>query len=225
MRQRWQDLAYLHWRYDAAEVQRQLPQGLQVDTFDGSAWVGLVPFHMKGIAGGARWPAVPYLGSFPETNVRTYVTGPDGPGVWFNSLDISRLLPVAVARATYRLPYMFSKMDIDRDGAMVSYRTRRRWPHRRHPESLVRLRVADRIIRPTELEHFLTARWRLYTLLGKRLTVARVEHDPWPLHRATLQELSDELVEAAGYSAPLDPPHVLFSPGVGVRIDLPRTVA
>ena len=89
MKQGWWDLAYLHWRYDPDEVARLLPDGLEVDTFDGGAWVGLVPFSMRGI-GVPRLPAVPWLGSFPEVNVRTYVIRNGVPGVWFFSLEIGR---------------------------------------------------------------------------------------------------------------------------------------
>lgn len=223
MRQEWRNLAYLHWPHDPAVVQARLPRGLEVDTFQGTAWVGLVPFHMVGIAPRRR-PAIPYLGTFPETNVRTYVLGPEGPGVWFHSLDINRILPVAVARTTYRLPYAFSKMAIERRGDTITYTTRRRWPQPRGARSRVRLRIGDPIDRPNEFEQFLSARWRLYTMLGRHLTVARVEHEPWPLHRAHLLSFVDELVAAVGYPTPRDEPHVLFSPGVSVRVDLPRRV-
>ena len=82
MKQGWYDLAYIHFRYDPQEVQRLLPPGLSVDVFDGSAWVGLIPFSMCGI-GIPHLPSVPYLGSFPEVNVRTYVIRDGIPGVWF----------------------------------------------------------------------------------------------------------------------------------------------
>jgi len=224
MRQQWRDLAYLHWPYPAKEVQRKLPPGLRVETFGDMAWVGLVPFHMVGIAPRIG-PAIPYLGTFPETNVRTYVTGPDGPGVWFHSLDINRVLPVAVARTTYRLPYTFSKMSIDHDGNSITYRARRRWPDAKGATSLIRLEIGEQITEPNDMDIFLSARWRLYTMLGNTLTSARVEHEAWPLHRAKLIEFEDQLVEAAGYAPPDAFPHVMFSPGVSVRVDVPRRVA
>ena len=128
MFQGWKDLVYLHWPYEPALVQRRLPAGLTVDTFDGRAWVGLVAFRMERIRIPGT-PGVPYFGTFPETNVRTYVRGTDGrPGVWFDSLDVTRLLPVFVARTSYRLPYMWSQMSIDHSGDDITYRSRRRWP-------------------------------------------------------------------------------------------------
>lgn len=223
MRQQWRTLAYAHWPYPPDLVQSHLPAGLEVDTFDGHAWVGLVPFHMVGIAA-RRGPAVPYFGTFPETNVRTYVNGPDGPGVWFDSLDITRLAPVLVARTTYRLPYVWSEMEIARGTGRIVYTARRRWPGPRGAQSRMDVVVGDRIDDPSDFDHFLSARWRLYTMLGRRLAVGRVEHEPWPLYRAQAN-IEDELVTAAGYPAPTGEPHVLYSPGVAVRIDRPRFVA
>ena len=226
MRQGWKDLAYLHWPYDPGVVQKRLPVGLQVDTFEGKAWVGLVAFQMERIRLPGM-PAVPYLGTFPETNVRTYVRGPDGrPGVWFDSLDVTRLLPVLVARSTYRLPYMWSKMSIVRVGHQVSYAARRRWPDPRGASSAFTIRRNDRIPASdvSPLEHFLTARWGLYTRLRDQLAFAPVAHPPWPLERAELEHFNDQLVEAAGYLVPNGHPIVHYSPGVEVRIGLPRLV-
>ena len=109
MRQRWERLAFLHWPYDPADVQRLLPAGLTVDTFDGNAWVGLVPFFMRVHTPGDR--GVPWVSNFCETNVRTYARDREGrAGIWFLSLDAARLGAVAVARASYQLPYFWSSM-------------------------------------------------------------------------------------------------------------------
>src|ERR1700735_2512836 len=109
MRQRWQRLTFLHWAYDPDAVQRLLPAGLTVDTFGGVAWVGLVPFFMQVHTPGDR--GVPWVSNFCETNVRTYARDRDGrAGIWFLSLDAARLGAVAVARASYQLPYFWSSM-------------------------------------------------------------------------------------------------------------------
>ena len=109
MRQRWERLTFLHWPYDPAVVQRLLPPGLTVDTFDGVAWVGLVPFFMRVHTPGDR--GVPWVSNFCETNVRTYARDREGrAGIWFLSLDAARLGAVAVARASYQLPYFWSSM-------------------------------------------------------------------------------------------------------------------
>lgn len=227
MLQGWKDLSYIHWPYDPPVVQRLLPDHLEVDTFEGQAWVGLVAFRMEGIRI-PRSPAIPYFGTFPETNVRTYVRGPDArPGVWFDSLDINRLLPVLVARASYRLPYMWSTMTIDHDGHLVSYQMQRRWPGPKGILSNFTIKRREPIDPAdiTPLEHFLTARWGLFTQLRSRLAYAPVDHPAWPLEQAELTQLDDHLLAAAGYPPPSGDPLVHYSPGVDVRIGLPRIMS
>lgn len=223
MVQQWRDLAYVHWRYDAAEVKALIPGCLEVDTFDGSAWVGLIPFSMRNI-GLPRTPAVPYLGSFPEVNVRTYVRHNGIPGVWFFSLDINRLIPAVVARTTYFLPYCWGSARNERQGDSLVTSVNRRWPSR--ATTSIRVSIGDAIEQPDDLSVFLSARWGLYSRgLGGAVRYAPVEHEKWPLHRATLESIDDTLVTAAGLSEPAGEPHVMFSPGVSVRIGLPHTVA
>lgn len=225
MKQEWNRLVFVHWRVDPDVVQQRLPEGCTADTYDGSAWVGLVAFHMENIGAG-RGPSVPYLGSFPETNVRTYVRGPDGrPGVWFDSLDITRLAPTLVARATYGLPYMWSSMEISQTADVMRYDCKRRWGGPKaasHLEARMGAEVTPESI--TTLERFLTCRWGLYSEFAGRLVYAPVEHPEWPLHRAELLELEDSLVSAAGYPELIGDPLVHYSPGVAVRIARPRRV-
>ena len=223
MLQGWKNLTFVHFAYDPEVVQRRLPPGLVVDTFEGRAWVGLVAFHMEDIRL-PYLPPVPYLGTFPETNVRTYVRGPDGrPGVWFDSLDITRLIPVLVALGTYRLPYRWADMSIENQNDAVVYRTKRRWPGPRGATSTIVAKPGAPII-PTDQEHFLTARWGLYSVFGRGIAYAPVEHAPWPLQAATLVDLDDQLIEAAGYPPPAGDALVHYSPGVDVRIGLPRRI-
>src|SRR5215831_2319697 len=126
--QQWRDLAFLHWPVDARVAARLLPRGTRPDLFEGTSYVGLVAFRMYRV-GWLGLPALPYLESFPETNVRLYSAGPDGRrGVVFLSLDAARLLPVLAGRALFRLPYRWSAMRVRRDGDVVSYASRRRWP-------------------------------------------------------------------------------------------------
>lgn len=220
MRQQWLDLAYLHWRYDPAEVQRLLPAGLEVDTFEGAAWVGLIPFSMRGIGLG-KGPGVPYLGSFAEVNVRTYVVRNGRPGVWFFSLDVDRLLPAVVARLTYRLPYCWGSTSHERVGDDLVTRVRRRWPTRT-AESDIRVKMGDRV-QADDLDVFLTARWGLYSASRRGLRYASVDHEPWPLRAARALQWDGTLLEAAGLSAPAAEPHVRCSDGVSVRIGLPHS--
>lgn len=226
MVQRWEQLTFLHWRYDASAVQAVVPDHLEVETFDGSAWVGLVPFLMRvgvprgGAGDGARWFA-----RFCETNVRTYVRDAQGrSGIWFLSLDAADLSAVVTARTTYRLPYFWSEMSLDAAGDRVDYRCRRRWPGPKRPRSRVAVKI-EAPYEPSELtaqDHFLTARFRLFSVTGDRRRTARAAHLPWPLHRATAADVSDELVTAAGLPSPQGDPLVHWSPGVTVRIGRPE---
>jgi uncharacterized protein YqjF (DUF2071 family) len=220
MVQQWQDLAYIHWRYPIEEIQALLPAGVEVDSFDGSAWVGLIPFSMRNI-GLPRLPAVPYFGSFPEVNVRTYVRRNGVPGVWFFSLDVNRYLPALVARVSYFLPYCWGKASNKRTDSTLETEVRRRWPSR--ASTSIRVSIGNPIETPDELSVFLSARWGLYSRgIGKGVRYAPVDHERWPLWTARLESLNDTLLTAAGLSAPLGDPHVMFSPGVSVRIGLPR---
>jgi hypothetical protein len=220
MVQQWQDLAYIHWRYPIEEVQALLPAGIEVDSFDGSAWVGLIPFSMRNI-GLPRLPAVPYFGSFPEVNVRTYVRRNGVPGVWFFSLDVNRFLPALVARVSYFLPYCWGKASNKRTDTTLETEVRRTWPSR--ASTSIRVSIGDPIESPDDLSVFLSARWGLYSRgIGKGVRYAPVDHETWPLWTATLESLNDTLLTAAGLSAPIGDPHVMFSPGVSVRIGLPR---
>lgn len=224
MAQGWRNLASIHWRYEPEDVQALLPDGFRVDTFGGSAWVGLLPFHMQRV----RIPGLPPFGplsTFPETNIRTYLIDPNGRrGVWFVSLDITRLVTALVARASYRLPYCWAAMAIDQDGDEWTYTSHRRWP-RGEASSRVQIRVGERLAPEdvSELDHFLSARWALGTRFGSRLMWAAVDHEPWPLHRAELLDIDETLLAAGGLPPPVGDPVVLWSPGVEVRIALPHT--
>ncbi len=148
-------------------------------------------------------PGVPYFGSFWETNVRLYsVDGSGRRAVVFRSLDASRLVPVLVARATLRLPYLWSAMSLERDGDRLRYRCRRRWPGPTGTTSRIEVRVGEPIAEPTPLEHFVTARWGLHTRAYRRTRHLPNWHPRWPLHHAELLDLDDELVTAAGLPPP-----------------------
>jgi uncharacterized protein YqjF (DUF2071 family) len=228
MRQRWERLTFLHWPFAPADVQRLLPPGLEVESFDGVAWVGLVPFYMRvATAGGQR---VPWASNFCETNVRTYVRDRAGrSGIWFFSLDAARLGAAITARATpYRLPYFWSSMRlgerVGEHGEEIAYRSRRRWPGPRPAVSRVRIGIGAPIAAAdvTALEHFLTARWRLFSVTGRRAVSARAWHQPWPLHRAEAVVVDDHLLTTAGLPAPEGEPLVHYSPGVDVAIGRPE---
>lgn len=219
--QHWGDLAFLHWPVDPALVAPLLPPGTAPDVHDGATWVGLVPFSMSrvGILGS---PPLPHLSAFLETNVRLYaVDGQGRRGVVFRSLEAERLLPVLAARWTYHLPYLWARMRLERDGDVRTWTTSRRWPGPRGAGGRIRLRVGAPV-QADPLATFLTARWGLFsTWYGGRTAWAPVDHPEWPLHAAELLELDDDLVAAAGLQVQ-GAPHVLWSPGVPVRVGRPQ---
>lgn len=217
---RWEHLTFLHWSYDPATVQALLPDGLTVEPYDGRAWVGLVPFHMTVRAPGL--PALPWLSSFPETNVRTYVTGPDGvSGVWFFSLDASRL-PAVLAGRALGIPYEWSRMRFGRRGDVVRYVSTRRWPDAPGARNVVEVEAGPPMTALGQRDHYLTARFRLWTVLAGRPVRMRAHHPPWTLRHATVRALDPGLLAAAGLPTPEGDPLVHFSDGVEVRIGAPE---
>ncbi|MFJ4767710.1 YqjF family protein [Streptomyces uncialis] len=218
----WLDLAFVHWAVDPDRVAGLLPAGTVPDTFQGTTYVGLVAFRMHRV-GWFRLPGVPYFGAFPETNVRLYSVDAEGRrGVVFRSMDAARLVPVVMGRAGFRLPYMWSRMSVRAEGDTVVYTTSRRWPAPRGVSSRIAIRKGGRVGEPTELEHFLTARWGMHNAFPRGVAYLPNDHPRWPLYRAELLECQDGLVAAAGLPPQhAEPVSVLYSPGVPVRLGAP----
>lgn len=217
MFQSWRWLTFLHWRYEAEIIQRVLPGRITLDTFDGSAWVGLTPFLLANLR--PPWaPALPWISRFPETNVRTYVRGPDGErGVWFFTLEANQLAAVVGARLTYHLPYRWARMSISRHASNVAYHSLRRGSFGKG--------FTDIVIAPGDpfnagdLDNFLTARYRLYAVRRERIGFAQIDHAPWTLRRGRVVRLDQSLIENSGVPRPAgDPAAVHFSENLDVRI-------
>jgi hypothetical protein len=226
--QRWRHLLFLHWPLPVDAVQALLPKGLTVDTFEGRAYVGVVPFTMRDVR--PWWsPSIPGISHFHELNVRTYVhhEGRD-PGVWFFSLDAAKLIAVLAARTLWHLPYHWAEMKLSLDGDLVHYQSRRRWPEPTPADFECRYRIGDPMghARPGTLEHFLAERYVLFAETSPgRISIGRVHHTPYPLHRAELMEWRESVVKAAKLPEPQGEPHVLYSPGVDVDVFALRPVA
>jgi len=215
MHQRWHEISFLHWRCQPALLQDRLPPQLRLDQFDGSAWLSLTPFLLQGM----RPPLVPrFLGlDFPETNLRTYVLGPDGPGIWFFSLDAGRLSAVVGARAVYGLPYYRAEMEVkitDRDLLYVSNRSGR-------ANVAIRIERGAAISAPSQRDLFLTARFRLYSLRKRTLLTAEVSHPPWQLNALRILQFEEGLRQAAGLLFEGDPDLCHHSVGVDAKIGPP----
>jgi uncharacterized protein YqjF (DUF2071 family) len=220
--QSWLDLTFLHWAVAPQTVQPLLPRGTEPDVIDGQTYLGLIAFRMYRI-GLAGLPGLPWLGTFPETNVRLYSVDAAGRrGVVFLSLDAARLLPVLTGRIGFGLPYIWSRMSARRTGDVVQYASRRHRPGSPSVSSHIRVRIGEPVDRPTPTEHFMTARWGLHsTHLGRTFYLPN-EHPRWPLFQAEVLELRENLITAAGLPAPTRPPDsVLHSPGVAVRFGAP----
>lgn len=214
--QSWTDLAFLHWRIGPDRIAPLLPPGTVPDLHDGTSWVGLICFRMVGAGlGGA--PGMPWLGSFAETNIRLYSVDRAGRrGVVFCSLDSARLPIVLGARVAFGLPYMWARMRLRRTGPTLDYQTARRWPGPRGVGCRVVIQPGGPLGRPDALADFLTARWGLHTRWAGRTLYIPNYHPPWPLQAATLRQLEDTLVAAAGLPGVTDrpPDSVLYSAGV-----------
>ena len=224
MRPNWRELLFLHWPFDPQIVQKLLPDGLEVDTFEGRAYVGLVPFRMEAVR--PNW--MPNLGrfgkfydTFAELNVRTYVVHGGVPGVWFCSLDAASALATIAARVWFGLPYFKARIrsHVARDGT-ISYWSKRLWPAPLPAICSVKYRPHGAIFhaRPNTLEDFLVERYVLYSARRGCLYRGRVHHTPYPLQNAELLNLRESCFSAAGLARPDEAPHILYSPGVDVAV-------
>ena len=226
MLQRWEQLLFLHWRWDPAEIQRTLPTGLTVDTFQGDAWLAIVPFFMRGIR--PRFcPPVPGVSNFLELNVRTYVRDEQGRhGVWFYSLDCNQPLAVWTARTFFHLPYQHARMSAppwlrspERGSASgIDYACQRRGepsPSRFRYSIAKETREAE----PGSLEFFLAERYLLFSQTPRGIRCGQVNHKPYPLANVELETWDAKPLLQAGFADPgRVPDHVIGSPGVDVRV-------
>jgi uncharacterized protein len=221
----WSEVSFVHWPFPAASVQALLPAGLEVDTFDGAAWVGLVPFHLD--IRPALTPALPWLSHFEEMNVRTYVRAPNGEtGIWFVSLDAARLAAVVIARSVLGLNYCWAKMAFTRTGDFVTYSAARRWPGPPRPSGSLAIEIGERLQpeRANALDRFLTWRWAFFCKPNSYLRRGWVDHEPWKLRRGRALHADAGLLSAWGLPAPDCEPVVHHSDGVRVRMSKPSLV-
>jgi uncharacterized protein len=219
MRMTWSDLLFAHWQVDPTAVAKLLPSGLRLDTRQGMAWIGVVPFLMSNVRPRCC-PPFPGMRRFLELNVRTYVTVDDKPGVWFFSLEAESWLAVRAARALVNLPYMDASMSLRNDEAgYFRYRSQR--THRGEPAATldVRYRADGEAFqaRPGSLEHWLTARYCFYCIDRKgHLSRGEIDHSPWTLSNASYSEDCNTMGDPHGFRF-IGPPHLLFAHPIDVR--------
>jgi uncharacterized protein YqjF (DUF2071 family) len=227
MRMRWRDLVFAHWRVDVAQLRPLIPAELEIDTFDGEAYVGVVPFVMEDVSPRGLPPLGP-LSRFPEVNVRTYVRHGDQQGVWFFSLDAAERIPVELARHGFHLPYFLARMAVTRDGPSVVYRSERIDRRGRAASLLVRYRptgpVAPAV--PGSLDAWLTERYRLFAVDGRgRLSTTSIAHERWPLRPASAEFEVETLSAAQGLTLVGPPVQLAFADRLDVRGWWPRAIS
>lgn len=213
MAQTWHDLLFSHWPVPADMLRPGIPPGLALDTFDGRAWIGVIPFRMTGVRPRGV-PSLPGVSSFPELNVRTYVTAGGKPGVFFFSLDAGSRFAVEVGRGWYHLRYYHARMAVTPEGETMRYASRRLDRRAEPAEFRVRYAPVGPAFRsaPGSLEHFLTERYCLYTT-GPRgdLRRAEIHHGPWPLQPAEASVEVNTMTAGLGMALPPSPPVLQFA--------------
>jgi uncharacterized protein YqjF (DUF2071 family) len=227
MAQTWHDLLFAHWPMPAHTLRREVPPRLELDTFDGQAWLAVTPFRMTGVRP-RLLPLLPGLSAFPELNVRTYVTDGQKRGVWFFSLDAGNRAAVELARRWFHLPYFHARMSLEHKGDGVFYESRR--IHRGAPAAEFRAsyRPIGEVIRATSgsLEHWLTERYCLYAMDERqRLFRAEIHHVPWPLQLAAVEIEINTMAAGHGFVLAGGPSLAHFSRRLDVRVWQPRRVA
>lgn len=225
-RQSWVNLLFAHWAVPVAELRGLVPPSLEVQEFDGTSWIGLVPFRMEGVMR-RPFPDVPGVSAFPECNLRLYVERDGKPGVWFLSLDATNPLAVRAARLLYSLPYFRARIRMQEEGGRTHFDSVRveeprgadfsasYWPTSEPYEA-----TAD------TLEHWLTERYCLYAEdRAGRLWRTDVHHLPWPLQSAEAEIHHNTLAQPHGLMLDEAPTLLHYSRGVDVVAWPPVTVA
>ena len=230
----WSDLLFVHWRVPPDILTPLIPDSLEIETFDGAAWLGLVAFHMSGIRP-AWFPALPHVSEFHETNIRTYVRAPNGEaGVRFFSLDAACWPAVKVARWRWHLPYFHSAMEIERKYDRIRYASHRK--RRSDPAGCLELEATlGNWLRPPtaseeearefdsefdDLGRFLVDRYLLFSDNARGdILRGQVRHNPYPVRAAKVTHLEESLTDALGIPiGGREPDHVVFSEGVKVEV-------
>jgi uncharacterized protein YqjF (DUF2071 family) len=231
----WHNLLFMHWRVPVATLRPHIPTALPIDTFDGCAWIAVVPFYMRDVR--PRFtPSVPTLSNFVELNVRTYVTVGGKPGVWFVSLDCENAIAVRLARRLFHLPYMDAHMSCvptplpageGLGAGGVVYQSHRTHRNEAPAKFAATYRPIGPIFhaQPGTLEYFLTARYCFYSAdVQGNIYRCEVDHVDWPLQSAEADVQHNTMTDQIGLTLPNEPPHLLFAKQIDVVAWLPEKV-
>jgi len=219
MRQHWGKLLFMHWPIDVEVLRPLIPSQLSIDTYDGAAWIGEVPFTMWGIRA-PFLPPIPGTSAFHELNVRTYVHFNGVPGVWFFSLDAENSLAVWGARTFYHLPYYQAEMSLEENGETIKYASKRIDRRGTPAEFRASWSIGDPLIesKPDSLEFFLTERYCLYSFHRDQLYRSRIFHPPWPLREASIGSHQSTMIESLGIAQPAGEPLLHYAESIAVGI-------
>ena len=223
LRMRWLDLLFAHWPVDAAALRQRIPAELELETFEGQAWLGIVPFTMTDVSPRGL-PAVPRFSTFPEANVRTYVRHRGLPGVWFLSLDADSWATVRGARRVFHLPYAHARMRSRRIGEDIAYQSVR--DDRSVPAARLDARYRPtgppRAAEPGSFDQWSTDRMRLFSAdRHGRIWRSEIDHAAWPLQPAEGTIDATGLAAVHGLQLPDVPPRLRFAARLDVRGWLP----
>ena len=217
MYQAWGKVLFMHWKIDVEVLRPLIPEQLGIDTFQGSAYIAITPLTLWNVRP-AFVPPLPWLSSFHELNVRTYVYYDGVPGVWFFSLDANRTLPVLGARTFFHLPYFDASIDL------ATSRDTHTFDHSRTTDEGARFEAEWTPVgeefrtTPGSLEFFLIERYCLYTSHEDEIYRCRINHEAWPLHLAKLHSWSGTILEADGIATPASDP--IAHAGGPVHVDV-----
>ncbi len=214
----WHDVCFAHWRADVGTLERALPPGVELDRFEGDAWLAVVPFRMSGVRLRVG-PTLPGFGSVPELNLRTYVRVRGRPGVWFFSLDAASPIAVVSARIMTALPYFHAAIATSERDGTIAYRSDR--THRgvvaSHFDARYTPRGEPTAAAPTTLDAFLHERYRFFSMRGNTLVTARIRHAPWRLQSASMDIATNTLGDLIGHPLTRPPDRVTFARHVHVQ--------
>jgi uncharacterized protein YqjF (DUF2071 family) len=211
MKQEWHDLLFAHWAVRVEVLRPLIPRALEIDTFGGQAWLGVVPFRMAGVRMRGT-PAIPRFSRFPELNVRTYVVRDGKPGVWFFSLDAANAVAVWGARTSFHLPYFLAEMSCAEEAGWIQYLSQRKDRRGLAASLRARYRAIGGIFHalPGSIEHFLAERYCLYTEDAKgRIILCEIHHPQWPLQLAEAELQENTMAAATGITTADRTPELL----------------
>ena len=216
MEHHWGKLLFMHWPISVRQLRPLIPERLTIDTFDGSAWIGITPFTLWDVRLSFT-PPIPWLSDFHELNVRTYVHLDGVPGVWFLSLNTNSMTTVIGARSLFHLPYFNATIDLEQEGKSIDYDLERNQDEAQfHATWVIGRDLLE--AEPDSLEFFLVERYCLYSTDGDHLYRSRIHHRPWPLKQAELSSFDSTMIESDGLKTPSADPLLHYAEALEVGI-------